>query len=65
MSDLWNIVNRSNLYEYSIKSIGENKRLLNEFHEKFNSDRNKYTHKINSIHVGNDNDVMDFWNRLS
>ena len=60
MSDLWNIVNRSNLYEYFMMNIGENKRLLNEFYEKFNSDRNKYTHKINSIHVGNDNDAMEY-----
>ena len=59
---LWEIcgifVNRINLYEFFMMNIDQNKKVLNDFYEEFNKERNKYTHKINSIHVGNDNEAI-------
>jgi glycogen debranching enzyme len=60
MGDLWNIVNRANLHEFFMMNIELNKRLLSDFYEKFNKERNKYTHEINSIRVGNDNEAMEY-----
>ena len=60
MGDLWNIVNRANLHEYFMMNFEENKRILIDFYEQFNKERNKYTHEINSIHVNNDNDAMEY-----
>ena len=60
MGDLWNIVNRANLHEYFMINIEQNKKLLSDFYENFYRERNKYTHEINSIHVGNDTEAMEF-----
>ena len=60
MGDLWNIVNRANLYEFFMINIEQNKKILNDFYEEFNKERNKYTYKINSIHVGNDNEAIEY-----
>ena len=60
IGDLWNIVNRANLYEFFMMNIEQNKKILNDFYEKFNKERNKYTHKINSINVGNDNEALEY-----
>ena len=60
MGDLWNIVNRANLHEFFMMNIEQNKNILNEFYESFNKDRNKYTHQINSIPVGNDNEAIEY-----
>ena len=60
MSDLWNIVNRANLHEYFIMNLEQNKKILNDFYENFYRERNKYTHEINSIHIGNDNEAIEY-----
>ena len=60
MADLWNIVNRANLHEFFMMNFDQNKKILNDFYEKFNRERNKYTHKINSIRVFNDKDAMEY-----
>ena len=60
MGDLWNIVNRANLHDFFMMNIELNKRLLSDFYEEFNKERNKYTHEINSIRVGNDNEAMEY-----
>ena len=41
-------------------NIEQNKKILNDFYEEFNKERNKYTYKINSIHVGNDNEAIEY-----
>ena len=60
MGDLWNIVNKANLIEFFMMNFDENKKILNNFYEKFNKDRNKYTHQINSIRISNDKDAMEY-----
>ena len=60
MGDLWNIVNRANLVEFFMMNIEENKQLLNNFYEKFQKERNAFTHKINSLHIGNDHEAMEY-----
>ena len=60
MGDLWNLVNRANLHEFFMMNFDQNKKILNDFYEKFNRERNKYTHKINSIRVFNDKDAMEY-----
>ena len=60
MGDLWNIVNRANLVEYFMMNFDQNKQLLNNFYEKFQRDRNAFTHRINSLHIGNDHEAMEY-----
>ena len=60
MGDLWNIVNKANLHEFFMMNIEQNKRILSEFYEKFNGERNIYTHQINSLRIGNDHEAMEY-----
>ena len=60
MGDLWNIVNKANLHEFFMLNFDVNKRILNDFYERYNRERNKYTHKINSIRVNNDRDAFEY-----
>ena len=60
MGDLWNIVNKANLHEFFLMNIQHNKKILNDFYEEFNKKRNKYTHQINQMRIGNDNEAMEY-----
>ena len=60
LGDLWNIVDRANLVEYFMMNFEQNKQLLNNFYEKFQRDKNAFTHKINSLHIGNDHEAMEY-----
>ena len=59
-SDLWNLINRANLYEFFMINIPENKKILDNYYSQYTQDKNQFNTEINSIRIYNDNDAINY-----
>ena len=58
--DLWELINKANLYEFFMININENKKLLEKYYDEYNKDKSAFIHEINSLNIKNDNDAVNY-----
>ena len=58
--DLWDIINKANLYEFFMININENKKILEDYYNNYIKDKSAFISEINSLNIRNENEAINY-----
>ena len=58
--DLWELINKANLYEFFMINVNDNKKILENYYNKYSKDKSCFIQEINNLNINNDNDCINY-----
>ena len=58
--DLWDLINKANLYEFFMININENKKILENYYIRYHKDKSALISDINNLGIRSDNDAINY-----
>ena len=58
--DIWDIINKTNLYEFFMININNNKKLLENYYNEYTKDKTVFNQDINKLNIKNDNEAINY-----